>query len=117
MVVEWRRARRPYGWAAAAVIASLIAPEVRGELVVVPIALALALLFIAWSSSWARRRRADWTVGDWLGVITLVLGAIFVISGYGSHHSQEWYGVTTYWKHRIIVSATGPPGRSRSDSV
>ena len=48
--VEWRRAPGAYGWATAAVIASLIAPEVRGELVVVPIALVLALLFIAWSS-------------------------------------------------------------------
>jgi len=102
-LVEGRRARRPYGWAVAAVIASAIAPAVRGELVVVPIALALALFFAVWSSEWARRRRTTWSLGDWLGVITLAFGAIFVVSAVGSHHSQEWYGVTTYWKHRIIV--------------
>jgi len=109
-LVEGRRARRPYGWAVAAVIASLIAPEVRGELVVIPIALAFALFFAVWSSEWARRRRKSWSVGDWLGVITLGFGAIFVISAIGSHHSQEWYGVTTYYKHRIIVMGNWAAG-------
>jgi hypothetical protein len=102
-LVEGRRARRPYGWAIAALIASVIAPTVRGELVVVPIALALAVLFAVWSSDRERRRRKSWTWDDWLGVITLAFGAIFVISAVASHHSQQWYGVTTYWKHRIFV--------------
>ena len=80
-----------------------IAPSVRGELVVIPIALAFAIFFAVWSSEWARQRRAYWSYADWLGVIALGFGAVFVISGIATHHSQEWYGVTTYWKHRIIV--------------
>ncbi|HVM56560.1 MAG TPA: hypothetical protein VMT74_03780 [Gaiellaceae bacterium] len=102
-LVEGRRGRRPYGWAIAAVVASLVAPSVRSELVVVPIALALALFFAWWSSDRARRRRATWSIGDWIGAITLGFGAVFLISAIGSHHSLEWYSVTTYYKHRIIV--------------
>ena len=94
--------RRRYGWATAAVVASLVAPSVRGELVVVPIAAALAILFAVWSSDWARQRRKEWSIGDWIGTITLTFGAIFVISAIASHHSLEWYGITTYWKHRIL---------------
>ena len=109
-LVEGRHPRRPYRWAAAAVIASVIAPAVRGELVVVPIALALALVFAVWSSQWARRRRRTWSIGDWIGVITLTFGAIFAISALGSHHSQEWYGVTTFWKHRILVMGNWAAG-------
>jgi hypothetical protein len=102
-LVTGRRGGRPYGWAVAAVIASAIAPAVRGELVVIPITLAFALFFAWWFTDAARQRRSAWTLGDWLGAITLAFGAIFVVSGVLSHHSQEWYGVTTYWKHRIIV--------------
>ena len=46
-LVRWRRGRRSWGWAAGAVVASLIAPAVRGELVVIPIALAFAVFFAA----------------------------------------------------------------------
>ena len=109
-LVERRRARRPYGWAVAAVAASVIAPAVKTELVVIPIVLALALLFAAWSSEAGIRRRARWSIGDWVGAIVLVLGAIFFISGVASRHSQEWYGVTTIWKHRIIVMGNWAAG-------
>jgi hypothetical protein len=102
-LVRWRRGRRSWGWAAAAVVASGIAPAVRGELVVIPIALAFAILFALWSTDGAKRRRADWSLSDWLGVVTLAFGAVFIISGIATHQSQEWYGITTYWKHRIIV--------------
>jgi hypothetical protein len=102
-LVAGRRARRPWGWAVAAVIASIIAPAVRGELVVIPIVLAFAVFFAVWSSEWARRRREYWSYGDWLGVIALGFGAVFIISGIATHHSQQWYGVTTYWKQRALV--------------
>ena len=53
-----RRARRPYGWAIAAVIASLIAPAVRGELVVDPDRAGVrARSSRSGRASWARRRR------------------------------------------------------------
>jgi hypothetical protein len=90
-------------WVGGAVVASLVAPAVRGELIVIPIALCIAILFAAWSSDWGRSRRATWSWSDYLGVAVLTLGAIFAISALASHHSQQWYGVTVYWKHRAIV--------------
>ncbi len=91
------------GWIAGAIVASIVAPIVRGELVVIPILVVIATLLAIWSSEWAVRRRTTWTWSDYLGVVTLLFGAIFTISAVASHHSQQWYGVTTYWKHRVIV--------------
>ena len=101
-LVVRRRGGRAYGWAAAALVASAIAPAVRGELVVVPLTLVLAVLFAIWSSDAARRRRELWSTGDWIGAITLILGGIFLVSGFVSHHYYEWYAVTTYYEHRIV---------------
>jgi hypothetical protein len=90
-------------WIAATVIACAVAPAVRGELVVIPAALVLAALFMAWSSPRRRAlRRESWSVGDWVGAVVLAFGAIFLVSGYLSRHVPEWYEVTTYWKHRMI---------------
>ncbi len=83
----------------------------RGELVVVPIALALALLLRRLVERVGAAAAAPtWSIGDWIGAITLGFGAIFVISAFASHHSQEWYGVTTYYKHRIIVMGNWAAG-------
>jgi hypothetical protein len=102
-LLTFRQSRRWYGWAAAACLLALIGPAVRGELIVLPIVFVLAVGFAAWSSDGARLRRCRWSVPDWAGVLLLVFGAIFVISGFLSHQSQEWYGVTTFYKHRSIV--------------
>jgi hypothetical protein len=102
-LVEWRRSRRSAAWTTAAVLACLAGPAVRGELIVLPIVAFLACLFALWSSERARSRRATWSPGDWAGAMLLVFGAIFLISGFLSHQSQEWYGVTTFYKHRSIV--------------
>lgn len=103
--VEFRRGtRRSYRWwMAAAVVASLAAPAVRGELAMIPVTFAFAAFFAYWSSARARSRRETWSLGDWLGAVTIAFGLIFIFSGIASHHSQEWYGITTYWKHRILV--------------
>jgi hypothetical protein len=102
-LVARRRSRRAYAWATAAALSALVGPAVRGELIVLPIVLVLAVLFAVWSSDRARLRRAGWSVGDWVGAVVLAFGAIFVISGFLSRHSQEWYGVTTLYKHRSLV--------------
>jgi len=104
LVVRGRR------WPAAAVVASLVAPFVRAELVMVPIVLVLALLFAAWSSRQARDRRRTWSTGDWIGVVVLGLGAVFLVSGIASQHSLEWFSVTRYYKHRIIVQGNWAAG-------
>ena len=90
-------------WVIGAIAASLVAPFVRGELIVIPIVLLIGGSFAIWSSDRERTRRESWTTGDYLGVVVLVLGAIFAVSALASHHSQQWYSVTYYYKHRIVV--------------
>jgi hypothetical protein len=94
---------RSRGWTIAAVAATVVAPIVRGELVVVPIIAVLALAFVWWSSERFERRRETWSLGDYLGVFVLVAGLLIFISGFASHHSAEWYSATQYYKHRILV--------------
>jgi hypothetical protein len=109
-LVERRRSGTARGWIAAAVLAALVGPAVRGELIVLPIVLVLAILFALWSSERARRRRSGWSIGDWAGVVLLAFGAIFVSSGVLSRHSQEWYGVTTLYKHRSLIMGNWAAG-------
>jgi hypothetical protein len=90
-------------WVLGATAASLVAPFVRGELIVIPIVLVIGTLFALWSSDSGIARRATWSWDAYLGVILLVFGAIFTISAFASHHSQQWYSVTYYYKHRAIV--------------
>ncbi len=91
-------------WIAAALIFCGVAPAVRSELVVLPAVLVLAVLFARWSSPRSRsRRRESWSMGDWVGTIVLTAGAVFLLSGFLSHHIAQWYEVTTYWKHRMIT--------------
>lgn len=94
---------RSRGWIVTAVVISLIAPAVRTELAIVPAAFALAALFAAWSSEQMRAWRAGWSRGDWMGAVILVFGAIFLLTGIGSHHSDEIQRVTRAYKHRQIV--------------
>ncbi len=94
--------RRPW-WTSAAVIAAAVAPIVRGELVVIPLAALVAFALVAWSSEWGRRRRSSWTWGSYLGAALLAAGAIIAASAFLSHHSQQWYTVTQYNKHRVFV--------------
>lgn len=101
-VVASRRGAPAWGWIGALAVATLLSPFVRGELGVVPAIVLLALIFIAWSSDWGRERRRAWTVGDYVGVVVLVFGAIFLISGYGSVHSYAWLVATRGFKHRMI---------------
>jgi hypothetical protein len=97
-------------WIVAALVATAIAPVVRGELVVIPITVALAVAFALWSSEWGHRRRSSWSKGDYLGFFVLVVGLIIFISGYASRHSHQWYAVTQYYKHRIIVMGNWSAG-------
>jgi hypothetical protein len=103
LVVYRRKSRRSNAWVAAAALSALLGPAVRGELIVLPIILVLAVVFAAWSSDAARRRRETWSVAGWVGAVMLAFGAVFVISGLLSRHSGEWYEVTTLYKHRSLI--------------
>jgi hypothetical protein len=94
---------RSRGWIAAALVASAIAPVVRGELVIIPIAAFIAAGFAIWSSAWGRKRRSTWTWGSYIGFAVLLGGAIIALSALLSHHSTQWYTVTQNYKDRIVV--------------
>jgi hypothetical protein len=94
---------RRRGWIAAAVVASLVAPAVRGELIVIPGLFVLAALFELWWTDRARRWRNTWSVSDWIAVVTLAFGAVFLLSGIASHQSIEWLTVTRAYKDRMVV--------------
>jgi hypothetical protein len=89
-------------WIAGAIVASLVAPVVRGELAVIPALFALALVFTAWSSEAARAWRASWSRSDWLGAVVIFFGAIFLVGAIGSHVSDEIRIATVGYKHRQI---------------
>ena len=93
---------RSRNWITAALLLSALAPLVRTELAMIPVTLLLGLLFAAWSSDGAKRWRAGWTSGDWVGCVTLVFGVIFVVGAIGSHLSNEIQVVTRGYKHRMF---------------
>jgi len=101
-LADLRDGRIRRGWAIAAVVLSCVAPLVRGELAVVPVIAVLGAIFLAWSSDGMRERRRSWSIGDWIGCIVLVLGAIFVISAFAGHRSFAWMVATQLYKHRMI---------------
>ena len=88
-------------WIAGAVVASLIAPLVRGELVVIPAAFALGALFLVWRSTQVERWRARWSREDWIGAGVLLVGACVLISAVFGHRSQEWLIATGFYPHRM----------------
>ena len=70
-------------WVIGALVASVIAPLVRGELAVLPFVFALAILFLLWRSEAAARWRSGWSAWDWVGL-------------------AEWLIATRLYKGRIL---------------
>jgi hypothetical protein len=97
-------------WIVAAVLASLVAPAVKGALAVVPAAFAVAALLMLWSSERGRRWRARWTPEDWTGWLFLVAGAVIVAGGFLSMASQQYLLMTWYYHGRIFWHAMWATG-------
>jgi hypothetical protein len=89
-------------WIGGAVLASLFAPLVRGELAVIPAVFLLAGMFLLWRSEYARRRRESWRARDWVGFVTLVVGAAVIVSAVLGHRSLEWNYATRLYKDRML---------------
>jgi Dolichyl-phosphate-mannose-protein mannosyltransferase len=88
-------------WIAGAAVSSLIAPLVRGELVVIPATFALGALFLVWRSREVERWRARWSREDWVGAFVLLVGASVLISAVFGHRSHEWLIATGFYPHRM----------------
>jgi hypothetical protein len=89
-------------WIVAAVAGSLIAPLVRGELALLPAIFLLAGIFLLWRSEYASRWRRNWTGWDWVGFVTLVVGAVVIVSAVLGHRSLEWNYTTRIYKGRML---------------
>jgi hypothetical protein len=96
-------ATRSPRWAVCAAAAVLIAPLVRGQLAILVPVYGLAAIFLAWTSAPARRWRATWSRGDWVGAVVLGAGAIILFSAVIGGHSQTWFIATGFYRHRMIV--------------
>jgi hypothetical protein len=89
-------------WIGAAVAACAIAPFVRGELGVLSAVFVLSMLFLAWRSGWMSQRRAGWSRWDWVGFVTLLVGAAVISSAFIGHRSLEWLISTRLYKDRMF---------------
>ncbi|HVS85536.1 MAG TPA: hypothetical protein VHD91_07885 [Gaiellaceae bacterium] len=85
-----------------AVVASLLAPAMRRELVVVPAALVLAALLALWASDRERERRSRWSRSDRVGAYLLILGGAFFVMALIGAHSTEWNTSWVFLRHRIV---------------
>lgn len=102
LVIARALAVRSRRWIAAAIVVSVIAPLVRGQLGVIPAVLILASLVLWWTGPRAAAWRARWTRTDWLGAITLFVGALIMLSAVMGHWSQSWLIATGYYRGRMI---------------
>jgi hypothetical protein len=89
-------------WIGGAVVASLIAPLVRGELAMIPVIFLLAGTFLLWRSEYVTRWRRSWSAWDWVGFVTLVVGALVIVSAVLGHRSLEWNYTTRLYKGRML---------------
>jgi hypothetical protein len=89
-------------WIGSAVVASLIAPFVRGELAMIPVVFLLAGVFLFWQSEYVSQWRKSWSAWDWVGFVTLVIGAVVIVSAVLGHRSLEWNYTTRIARGKML---------------
>src|SRR5262245_22239480 len=89
-------------WIAGTIAAAIVAPFVRGELVVIWAVLVLTLLFLAWRTERVGRWRASWSIRDWVGFVVLLFGAALAVSAALGKGSLEYFISTDHYKGRIF---------------
>ena len=81
-------------WLVAAGAASVVAPLVRGELVVVPVAFAVAAVLAGSRTEWGRRRYESWSRARWLALSVGFLATLGLSHVVLSRVSHEWAAAT-----------------------
>jgi hypothetical protein len=89
-------------WIGGAIVASVIAPLVRGELAVIPALFLLAGVLLAWRSRYVTQWRRSWSRRDWIGFVALIVGAAVIVSAVLGHESLEWNYATRLYKGRML---------------
>lgn len=85
-----------------ALVLSVIATLVGGHLAVLLAVLAVGAFAVLWQRAAFVRWRGTWTTGDWLGLLTLAVGAVLAASAFAGHRSEPWYVATGFFKHRML---------------
>jgi hypothetical protein len=80
----------------------LVAPFVRGELAVLLAVFGAGLFMLLWQTESFTSWRSTWSIGDWVGAATLVVGAAVVFSAAAGHRSDAWYVATGFEKQRVF---------------
>ena len=88
-------------WTVAAIVVDLAATQVRGELMTLPAAFALAAIVLWVCGPRSARLRRGWGVVDHVGAALLLLGALIVANRVLGDHSHQWKVVTESWKGRF----------------
>jgi hypothetical protein len=94
-----RPTRVSVAWAAAAL---LIAPEVRGELVVLLFAAFAAAAIVLATGARGRRLVGSWTWIERGGALLLLAGGAIAVGAIADHHSYSWQ-VGTHYHHRMFT--------------
>ncbi len=64
--------------------------------------LGLSALAVIWRGDRMVAFRRTWTAGDWVGAVTLALGAVVVAGAFVSKRSTTWYVSTTFFQNRML---------------
>lgn len=88
-------------WTVAGVVLSVVAVEVRTQLVAAVAAAALAALWLWLVGPRGRRLRSGWSVADHIGAVVLIAGVLVVLNRFASPHATEWAVVTQNFRGRI----------------
>jgi hypothetical protein len=88
-------------WTIAAIVLSIVAVEVRTQLVAAGAAFAVAAIVLWVAGPTGRRLRAGWSRADHAGAAVLVVGFLVLANAVLTPHSQQWDAVTHGWTHRM----------------
>jgi hypothetical protein len=89
-------------WSVGAVVASILAPLLKGALTPIPGVLVVSALLMAWSSDRGRAIRARWSVGDYIGVAFLAAIVVVIAGGIASDASFQYLVITRY-RHGYLI--------------
>jgi len=90
-------------WIAGAVVASVLAPGVRSQLMVIPAAFALCGVVLLWQSDRVARWRGTWSRWDWVGFAVLLVGGSVVFNAVMGNVDSTWLHSTGTHKKWVFL--------------